>query len=135
MGLMGSRLVVVSSDSELLAEINAAVFPFGCAVTTLQKLDDLEAHSIFSTQSNLLIDLDNVPVDNKILRSIRRQHTKLNIMAVSSKRYHPELRDALREDIVACLKKPLDAEELAYWLNSFADMRHADSGVKDNSGS
>jgi len=126
---MGSGIIVVSSDSELLAQVSDAVSQLGCAVTTLRKLDDLVAHSIFSTQPNLLIDLDNVRVDNKILRSIRRQHARVNIMAVSSKRYHPELRDVLRDDIVACLKKPLDAEELAYWLNSFADMRHADSGV------
>jgi DNA-binding NtrC family response regulator len=131
---MGLRLIVVSSDSELVAQVNDAVSRLGYDITTLQKLDDPSAYAIFSTQSNLLIDLDNVHVDNKILRSIRRQHTRLNMMAVSSKKYHPQLRDALREDIVACLRKPLDADELAYWLNSLADMRHEDSSVKDNPG-
>jgi hypothetical protein len=40
---------------------------------------------------------------------------------MSSDRFHPELKDAICYHIYACLTKPLDYDELLYWLRCIED--------------
>ena len=38
------------------------------------------------------------------------------VLCVSQDKFHPELKDAICYHIYACLNKPIDTEELLYWL-------------------
>ena len=64
----------------------------------------------------VIIDLDSVAVDNRTIRSLALQFPKIPFLCLSKERFHPELKDSIRDHIYACLIKPIDPDELGYWL-------------------
>ena len=66
----------------------------------------------------LVLNLDNTSVTNKTLRDLKRKKPLINIIAVSKRQFHPEFEEALREYISVCLAKPVDSDELVYWLKT-----------------
>jgi DNA-binding NtrC family response regulator len=66
----------------------------------------------------IILNLDNVSVTNKSLKHLKRKNPSVSIIAVSERQFHPELEEALREYISACLAKPVDPDELTYWLKT-----------------
>lgn len=69
----------------------------------------------------LLVDLDCVVVDNTFFRNIKKQQPGLFILVLSSAFHHPGLEEAMQSHIYACLAKPLDPEELLFWLWSISE--------------
>lgn len=120
---MDSRLILVTSDGTLKDIIIGSSQDIGCEVITFATLDSPDVFTALCTQTILLLDLDTVSVDNKLLRSLRRKHSGMSILAASSRKYHPELKEAIRDDICACLGKPLDIDELIYWLDSLLNRK------------
>lgn len=113
---MIKRIVVLDADPAQCQEIR----------TLLSSLDVAAMHSLpelqkFLTESDcrvILIDLDTISIDNRTLVQMKRQHPEIEIIAKSERAFHPELEEALRSHIFACLAKPLDPDELIFWLNS-----------------
>jgi len=74
-------------------------------------LDDSDCRAI-------ILNLDNVLVTNKSLKQLKRKNPSVSIIAFSERQFHPELEEALREYISVCLAKPVDPDELTYWLKT-----------------
>ena len=74
-------------------------------------LDDSDCRAI-------ILNLDNVLVTNKSLKQLKRKNPSVSIIAFSERQFHPELEEALREYISVCLAKPVDPDELTYWLRT-----------------
>ncbi|MEM5789262.1 MAG: hypothetical protein AAGU11_18265 [Syntrophobacteraceae bacterium] len=66
----------------------------------------------------IILDLDTMPVDNALIKEIRKLNPLLCIIGISSRTFHPELEEALRTNISVCLTKPVDVDQLFYWLRS-----------------
>jgi DNA-binding response OmpR family regulator len=83
-------------------------------------------HSLFALPKDIreapcgavILDLDSLPVDNRFIRDFRKHNAELPIIALSSRSFHPELQEALSLYISACLAKPVDSDELIYWVKS-----------------
>ncbi len=69
----------------------------------------------------IILDLDSLPVDNSFVKTLRKLAPTVCIIAISSRTFHPELEEALRTNISACLSKPVQEDELIYWLKSICD--------------
>jgi DNA-binding NtrC family response regulator len=65
----------------------------------------------------VIIDLDSVAIDNRSIRDLALQFPNIPFLCISRERLHPELEDSIRDHIYACLAKPIDPDELSYWLN------------------
>ena len=66
----------------------------------------------------LILDLDSLPVNNRLFRELKKKNPRLHIVGLSSRPFHPELEEAMSRHISSCLTKPVDMEELLYWLKS-----------------
>jgi DNA-binding response OmpR family regulator len=78
----------------------------------------------------VILDLDSLPVDNRFIRDLRKQNPDVPIIALSSRTFHPELQEALSLYISACLAKPVNPDELIYWLKSiFQDQLNTGGSV------
>ncbi|MDH3572700.1 MAG: response regulator [Desulfobacteraceae bacterium] len=66
----------------------------------------------------LILDLDTIEVDKNLFRKLKRTKPSLSIVGLSSRSFHPELQEAMSSHIYACLSKPLDEEELIFWVKS-----------------
>jgi len=116
---MEKRIVVLDADAAQCREISNLLRSFDVKVA--HSLSELQEYLIESECRAILIDLDTVSIDNRTLGHIKRQHPDTEIIAKSERRFHPELEEALRSHIHSCLAKPLDADELIFWLKSIFD--------------
>ena len=81
-------------------------------------------HSILNLEKSLaageylavILDIDTVAVDNRTIRELTIKYPGLIFFALSAYRFHPELKDAICYHIFACINKPVDPDELFYWL-------------------
>ncbi len=81
----------------------------------------------------VILDMDTVPVDNRQFRDLKRKCPDLFIMALSAGPFHPELKEAFATYIYACLCKPIDPDELIYWVRSiFCNARTSENGSAQN---
>jgi DNA-binding NtrC family response regulator len=97
-----------------------------CALLERNHYRTLAFHALLNLEKNLqehpchavLLDLDSLPVSNRFIRGLRRQNPNLCILVLSNRSFHPELEEAISTHIYACLSKPVDTEELIYWLKT-----------------
>ena len=66
----------------------------------------------------VLMDIDSVPVNNRSIRNLVLEFPGTCIFCMSKDRFHPDLKDAICYHIYACLNKPVDPDELFYWLRT-----------------
>lgn len=75
-----------------------------------EKLQECRCHAV-------TLDLDSLPVDNRFIRDLKRQNSGLRILLLSERSFHPDLTEAMRNHVYACIRKPMDEEEFIYLLN------------------
>ena len=64
----------------------------------------------------VLLDIDNLDIDNRTIRSLTLAYPDVCFLCTSRDRFHPELKEALCYHIFACINKPVDPDVLVYWL-------------------
>jgi DNA-binding NtrC family response regulator len=112
---------VIDADQEQGRKICALLTQLSYPATPLDALADLEKHLEGNPSGVVILDLDTVPVDNQFFRTFKRRRQDIHILVISSLPYHPGLEEAMGSYIYACLGKPLDPEELVYWLKSISE--------------
>jgi hypothetical protein len=68
-----------------------------------------------------ILDLDSVALDNRTIRNLTLSFPNVCFLGVSRKHFNPELKDAICYHLFACLTKPIDPEELQYFLKCIRD--------------
>jgi DNA-binding NtrC family response regulator len=89
--------------------------------TALHSLADLEERVLPGGCPVLILDLDALQVDNRFFRNMRKQNPAVKILGVSSRSFHPELQEAMSRHIISCLSKPVEEEELLFWVKSLLE--------------
>jgi DNA-binding NtrC family response regulator len=79
-----------------------------------QLLKDTKCRAIFW-------DIDTVPAENRIIRNLNEKFPGVFFFCLSGQPIHPELKDAISQHIYACLSRPIDTDELFFWLRSIEE--------------
>ena len=66
----------------------------------------------------VILDIDTISVDNRSIRDLTIRFPEVYFFCLSERPFHPELHDAICYHIFACINKPIDPDELFYWLRS-----------------
>jgi DNA-binding NtrC family response regulator len=111
-------VIILAADIDQLKDLRAAVAAGPYHIIECDSTADLSALVSDSASSVVILDLDSVSVDNKFLRLLKANNPGLSILTLSGQKLHPELRESIASYIHACLSKPLDADELTFWLKS-----------------
>jgi DNA-binding response OmpR family regulator len=114
-------VLVVAGDREPGHEVCALLQELDYATTLIYSLKDLEQELQKASKVAVILDLDTVPVNTQFLRALRRMHPQLDILGISELPYHPGLEEVIGSHLLACLVKPLDVEELCFWLKSISE--------------
>ena len=93
--------------------------PFKARV--LDSSHKLEHHIKHTGCRAVFWDIDTVPVDNRTMRALTLKFPNVYFFCLSKHAIHPELRDAISRHIYACLNRPIDMDELYYWLGSIEE--------------
>jgi DNA-binding NtrC family response regulator len=112
------EVIVLDTDTKQSQNLCALLKDHAYTTTLMKSLANMDQCVDESDCRAVILNLDNVAVTNKILREIKRKKPRMNIIALSKRQFHPELEEALREYISVCLARPVDTDDLVYWLKT-----------------
>ena len=115
---MKNPIAVLGSRKEESDRVCKELEKLGFLPVVFNSLINLKERANDSTSRVVLLDLDSISVDDLGLKDLKRRNPELHILALSGQRYHPELKESMSTHIYACLRKPLDREELSFFLKS-----------------
>ncbi|MDZ7667410.1 MAG: hypothetical protein U5K27_19125 [Desulfotignum sp.] len=109
-------VILISRESDELHEIRRTLAENGYAAHLVENMAMLDQSLAKITANCVILDLDALDIDNPTIRKLTLQYPHIYFLCMSKNRFHPELKDAICYHIYACLTKPLDYDELLYWL-------------------
>jgi DNA-binding NtrC family response regulator len=115
---MKKPAIVVFTDIAQLEEVRTALVGEPYQTIRCKSCSNLQGMVSENASGIVIVDLDSCHVDNRFLKNLKTGNPGLSILAISSKKFHPELRESIGSYIHACLNKPLDPDELRFWLRS-----------------
>ena len=118
---MKKEILVLDPDERQSQNLCDLLTAHDYTTITINSLVNIDQYIEENDCRALILNLDNVSVTNKVFRELKRKKPLINIVTLSERQFHPELEDALRNYISVCLTKPLDPDELFYWLRSIFD--------------
>jgi DNA-binding NtrC family response regulator len=114
-------VLVVAGDRKHGHEVYSLLQDLDYDATLIYSLKDLEQELQGGPEVAVLLDLDSLPVSTRFLRGLRKTHPHLHLLGISELSYHPGLEEVIGSYLLACLVKPLDVEELCFWLKSIGE--------------
>lgn len=121
--LMNGMLLIMTADTEEHGSVSSLLAACGYASQKAASATELREKLQGGAFSAVLLDLDTVVLDNRTIRVLTLEFPVTPFLCLSSERLHPELQDSIRDHIYACLTKPIDPDELSYWLKCIQDDR------------
>ena len=115
---MEERILILDADKKQCQELCAFLEKQDYHATPVDSLAHLEKHIFEDDCQVLVVDLDTVQFDKKIFRNLKKTKPELSILGLSNRPFHPELEEAMSRHIYACLNKPVDEDELIFFLKS-----------------
>jgi DNA-binding NarL/FixJ family response regulator len=70
---------------------------------------------------SLIIDIDAVPVDDQLLHRINKLNPYCRVLILSTRSFHPELKESLRRNIFAVINKSSTHNELHTCLQALLE--------------
>ena len=115
---MEKGIIVLDGHEESSQELSNILQSQHYPTTVIHFLSDLESHIEKEDYIAVIIDIDSVPIDNRTIRDFTLKYPGVRFLCTTKDRFHPELKDAICYHIYACINKPVDPDELLYWIKS-----------------
>jgi DNA-binding NtrC family response regulator len=114
-------VVVVDADQENGQEFCIVLQGLNYDAVPLTSLEELDQHIRKNQDFTVILNLDSVSADQHFFRAVKKRHPRLYFLGISQLKYHPGLEEVVGSHLYACLVRPLDLEELDYWLKSIGE--------------
>ncbi len=116
---MAGNVILIINDSLEERTLMAAILDeMNLRLRRADSVAALAAAAREESPAALIVDIDDVSMTNRMIREIATGFPRLPVLGISSQRFHPDLAESIRDCIYACLHRPLDPDELRYWLKS-----------------
>ncbi len=129
---MKKSVLVVDADQNQCRRLCAMLGKNSFSTIPLPSIEHLEATIKQSSCLAVFLDIDTVPVNNRTVRELTIKFPGVYFFCISKRPFHPELHDAISYHIYACLNRPVDPDELFYWLRSIEENETESSRPKTN---
>ncbi len=111
--------MVLDTDKKQREELCLLLEDQAYQVIPIQSLSKLEKCIQENNACQVIImDIDSVKIDNRTIRKLVLKKKGIYFLCISRNRFHPYLKEALCYHIYACIKKPIDLDELFFLLKS-----------------
>ena len=118
---MGKSILVLDADKNQCRGLCALLEEGQFKATPLYSTQNLEKSIEGTGCIAIFWDIDTVTADNRTVRDLTLKFPGVYFFCISQHPFHPELKDAICYHIYACLNRPIDPDELFYWLRSIAE--------------
>jgi len=115
---MEEEILVLDADDTQCNELCTILKDLDCRATPTSTLQDFKTYMDSGEYRVVILDLDSLSFDKNFFIKLKKIKPTIQIMGLSSRPFHPELEDVMSRHIYACLSKPVDEEELAFWIKS-----------------
>lgn len=115
------HILIVNSDREESALLAEMIHSAGCRIHLCHSMADMMATLAGSPFMAVVLDIDSLDMDNRAIRNLTLAYPDTCFLCTSRERFHPELKEALCYHIFACINKPVDPDELVYWIRCIRD--------------
>ena len=115
---MKKKIIILAANQNSCVELSEIINSKNYPLVQTQALSSLEDFLESDQYVAVVFDIDSVPVDNRTIRELALKYPGVRFLCTSKDRFHPELKDAICYHIYACLTKPVDPDELLYWIKS-----------------
>ena len=115
---MQKSILVIDANKKQCRELCEILEKGRFKTTPLYSSDNLQERIEETECQAVFWDIDTVSMDNRTIRGLTIKFPDVYFFCLSSRPFHPELRDAICYHIYACINRPIDAGELFYWLKN-----------------
>ena len=115
---MKKGIILLDADRDNSRKLSNMLTSRGYPVTITRAFSSLEELIESSHYLAVIFDIDSVPVENRKIRDLALKYPGFCFLCTSKDRFHPELKDAICYHIYACMNKPVDPDELLFWIKS-----------------
>ena len=115
-------VIVLGADKESSDWLDAVLPEAGCRRWTMDTAEEcLLALSGTKGLPAVVADLDVVALDDHFFERMFQADYGCSAIVLSSRTYHPELKEAMRRNIFAALRKPCSSRELRICLQALLE--------------
>lgn len=118
---MNKTIGVVSSNKAECDALLSLLAEWDFAFSYFEHLNGLKSLLQKTPDTVAILDVDSIALTNRSIRNLMLEFPTTTILCTSKERFHPKLQDAISNYIYACLIKPIDPDELFYWLKTLCD--------------
>lgn len=115
---MEKKIVVLDTDEQHCGALCAMLDEMQYQAIPMYSLANIEKYIQERTCLAVIFDIETESVDNRIIKKLKINNPEVYFFGMSSHSYNPEFREAICYHICACLNKPIDPDELFFWLRS-----------------
>ncbi|RPJ76990.1 MAG: response regulator [Desulfobacteraceae bacterium] len=113
---MKRSILVMNADRNEFQDLSALLMRRSYSALRVESPGDLRKKLEADSFVAVLLDIDSTQMDNRTIHDLASKFPAVHFLCMSKDSFHPELQDAISRHIYACLSKPVDPEELFYWL-------------------
>jgi DNA-binding NtrC family response regulator len=113
---MQPGILVVNADQNEADSVGNTLRRAGFSPSVIDNLEGVEDAIVSNNCVAVLLDLDSITVSNRTVRRLTLQFPRVCFLCTSGSPFHPGLEDAIGLYFYACIQKPIDPDELLYWL-------------------
>jgi DNA-binding NtrC family response regulator len=124
---MDEPIVVVDANEEQCQELCAMLEGRHYRAIPMYSFTDLEKYLMGKTCLVVVLDLNTLSLDNSVIRELTVKNPGVCFLGLTKHRFNPELEEAICYHVYACLTKPVDLDELVYWIMNICE---DESGLK-----
>lgn len=129
---MPKSILVMNADRNEFRDISALLARKDYTAHLVESPAELRQRLEASSFVAVLMDIDSALVDNRAIRELASEFPGVPFLCLSKDSFHPELKDAISLHIYACLNKPIDPDELFYWLKCIQEDDRSPKGIIDS---
>ena len=122
---MDKLVTILDADQKQCSELCCQLEERQFHGAPIYSLPELKRHLQSSSCKTVIIDIDTVTIDNYSIKDLTTKNPEVYFFCLSKDHFHPELKDVIGRHIYACISKPVDLDELFFWLEA---VRHNHNG-------
>ena len=115
---MTPTILVIDPDDTHRSHFKTVLAGIGMAGDFYETPEQLPPGFDIATYAAAVIDLDRTNRFRQLLKSWHKNSKTLRLIGLSRETFHPDLGDIIDRYLFACMKKPVESEELALLLKN-----------------
>lgn len=123
---MNPRVLIVNAITMEADSISGILQQAGYMPCFVDNLERAESVVRTSDCMAVLLDLDSLDVSNRIVRQMTLKFPHVYFLCTSREPFHPDLQEAIGNHFYACIQKPVDPDELLFWMKCIHQKRKSD---------